>query len=88
MTLATVLAKKCGTSKMLDFLDISIRDRDPDLPRSFHVTSQPIGETIKGQCSDHRRSVVCVDRLGSALECTRLWNLSLGMLSLCELVSC
>ncbi|GBL75814.1 hypothetical protein AVEN_155094-1 [Araneus ventricosus] len=40
------LVTKCGTSKILD---ISIMDRDPDLSISFHVTSRPVGETIKGR---------------------------------------
>ncbi|GBN65974.1 hypothetical protein AVEN_71489-1 [Araneus ventricosus] len=34
-----------------------------------YVTSRPVGETINRPCSDHS---VCVDRLGSPLECERL----------------
>ncbi|GBN28874.1 hypothetical protein AVEN_120161-1 [Araneus ventricosus] len=51
------------------------------------ITSRPVGETIKGPCSG-RRGIMCVDRLGSPLECKRLWNLSLEFYPLCELVSC
>ncbi|GBN01038.1 hypothetical protein AVEN_26894-1 [Araneus ventricosus] len=47
----------------------------------------PNPQTTKVPCSDHI-GVVCVDRLGSPLECERLWNLSLEFYPMRELVSC
>ncbi|GBN91667.1 hypothetical protein AVEN_204356-1 [Araneus ventricosus] len=73
--------RNVGSRNYWNFLDISV------MSRSVHVTSRPVGKTIKGPYSDHR-AIECVDRLGSPLECERLWNLSLEFLPLCELVSC
>ncbi|GBM89413.1 hypothetical protein AVEN_187178-1 [Araneus ventricosus] len=75
------LATKCRISKILDFFNISIRGRDPDLSRRFHATSLPGGKTINRPCSDHRAVYLidlrmCVDRLGSPLESESLWSLS------------
>ncbi|GBN67032.1 hypothetical protein AVEN_162575-1, partial [Araneus ventricosus] len=70
--------------KNAGIFSISLLGRDPDLSRRFHVASRPVGETIKGPCSDHRR-IECVDRLGSPLACEHLWNLSLEFYPLCEL---
>ncbi|GBM76987.1 hypothetical protein AVEN_161465-1 [Araneus ventricosus] len=59
------LRRNGGFQKYWNFLDISIRGRDPDLSRRFHVTSRPVKETINRPCSDHR---AVFDRLGSPSE--------------------
>ncbi|GBL66003.1 hypothetical protein AVEN_70320-1 [Araneus ventricosus] len=41
--------RNVGPQKCWNFLDISIRDRDPNLSRRFHVTSRPVGKNIKGR---------------------------------------
>ncbi|GBN22085.1 hypothetical protein AVEN_91392-1, partial [Araneus ventricosus] len=57
------------------------------VPRSGFIQMIPCNftafrETINRPCSDQR--AVRVDRLGSPLECERLWNLSLEFYPLCE----
>ncbi|GBM75587.1 hypothetical protein AVEN_235177-1, partial [Araneus ventricosus] len=63
------------------------------LYRRFQVTLRTVGETIKGPSSDHGVECVLIDyehvgRLGSPLECERVWNLSLEFYPLGELISC
>ncbi|GBM02419.1 hypothetical protein AVEN_76472-1 [Araneus ventricosus] len=80
--------RNVGSQKYWNFLDISIRGRDPDLSKWFHVTSRPLGETINRPCSDHRvvESVL--------IDWDRFWSTNVFGISLlefylqCELVSC
>ncbi|GBL77961.1 hypothetical protein AVEN_143286-1 [Araneus ventricosus] len=68
--LATILAK--NDSRKCDyFLDISIRSRDPDFSRDFHVTSRPVRETIN--------SAVLGSRGGESSwnVLNRLWTLNM-----------
>ncbi|GBO46981.1 hypothetical protein AVEN_275529-1 [Araneus ventricosus] len=64
---------------------ISIRGPRPGFIQIFHVTSRPVGETIRGPCSDYK-AIVYIDRLGTPLVCESLWNLSLEFYPLCELL--
>ncbi|GBM81637.1 hypothetical protein AVEN_246970-1 [Araneus ventricosus] len=78
--LATYLAIFEDFQKCDYFLDISIRSRDPDFSRDFHVTSWPVRETINRRCSNHRGESSLdferVDRLGTSSEReVLLWSL-------------